>query len=142
MVRERFPVDLAVLCTIVERLFGLAIMTARHGSGLHGVLLPQSWILELWEDFVTFKDRRLAPLWVLAKTTERLLEDIYTGEYIRHTVEPPGTFGESGTLHHHRGLTLYRATGLQEQGVQLVQPTPVEIPSRPVYCSHVSIFHF
>jgi hypothetical protein len=134
-------VDLAVLCTIVERLFGLAIMTARLGSGLHGVLLPQSWILAMWKDFVTFKDRRLAPLWFLAKTTEQLLKDIYTGEYIRHTIEPPRT-GEFDSLHHHRDLTLYRATGLQEQGVQLVQRSPVEIPSRPVCCPHVSIFHF
>ncbi|KAI9436977.1 hypothetical protein H4582DRAFT_2058436 [Lactarius indigo] len=85
MVQERLPVDLAVLCTIVERLFGLAIMTTRHrGLGsLHGVLLPRTWILELWEDFFRFKDRRLAPLEDLFVATNNLLKDIYTGKYQR-----------------------------------------------------------
>jgi len=88
MVQNRLPVDPAVLCTIVERLFGLAIMTARHGGlgSLHGVLLPRTWILTLWEDFLKFKDRRLAPLWHLAQATEKLLQDIYKGEYQKHAV--------------------------------------------------------
>ncbi|KAH9172874.1 hypothetical protein EDB89DRAFT_2069331 [Lactarius sanguifluus] len=85
MVRERLPVDLAVLCTIVERLFGLAIMTTRHqGLGsLHGVLLPRTWILALWEDFFKFKDKRLAPLGDLLFATNKLLKDLFTGEYQR-----------------------------------------------------------
>ncbi|KAH9013087.1 hypothetical protein EDB85DRAFT_2281005 [Lactarius pseudohatsudake] len=85
MVRERLPVDLAVLCTIVERLFGLVIMTTRHrGLGsLHGVLLPRTWILALWEDFFKFKDKRLAPLGDLLFATKKLLKDIFTGEYQR-----------------------------------------------------------
>ncbi|KAI9453671.1 hypothetical protein BJY52DRAFT_1153029, partial [Lactarius psammicola] len=88
IVQIRLPVDPAVLCTIVERLFGLAIMTARHRrlGSLHGVLLPRTWILALWEDFLKFKDRRLAPLWYLAQETEKLLKDIYTGEYQRHAI--------------------------------------------------------
>ncbi|KAH9065001.1 hypothetical protein EDB87DRAFT_1756197 [Lactarius vividus] len=83
MVRERLPVDLAVLCTIVERLFGLAVMTTRHrGLGsLHGVLLPRTWILALWDDFFRFKDKILAPLGDLFFATNKLLEDIFTGEY-------------------------------------------------------------
>jgi hypothetical protein len=91
MVQIRLPVDLAVLCTIVERLFGLAIMTARYrGLGsLHGVLLPRTWISALWEDFFRFKDRRLAPLGYLAQTTEKLLKDIFTGEYQRHAILDP-----------------------------------------------------
>jgi hypothetical protein len=88
MVQIRLPVDLAVLCTIVERLFGLAIMTARYrGLGsLHGVLLPRTWISALWEDFFRFKDRKLAPLWHLAQATENILKDIFTGEYQRHAI--------------------------------------------------------
>ncbi|KAH9172875.1 hypothetical protein EDB89DRAFT_2229121 [Lactarius sanguifluus] len=91
MVRIRLPVDPAVLCTIVERLFGLAIMTARHRElgSLHGLLLPRTWILTLWEDFFKFKDKSLAPLWHLAQATEKLLKDIYTGEYQRHAIIDP-----------------------------------------------------
>ncbi|KAH9005757.1 hypothetical protein EDB86DRAFT_3162664 [Lactarius hatsudake] len=91
MVLERLPVDLAVLCTVVERLFGLAIMTAKHSEfgSLHDVLLPRTWILTLWEDFFKFKDRRLAPLGNLAQATENLLKDIYTGEYQRHAIIDP-----------------------------------------------------
>ncbi|KAH8984689.1 hypothetical protein EDB92DRAFT_2033428 [Lactarius akahatsu] len=91
MVQERLPVDLAVLCTVVERLFGLTIMTAKHRElgSLHGVLLPRTWILTLWEDFFKFKDRRLAPLGNLAHATENLLKDIYTGEYQRHAIIDP-----------------------------------------------------
>jgi hypothetical protein len=92
MVQIRLPVDPAVLCTIVERLFGLAIMTARHNRGLgslHGVLLPRTWILALWEDFFKFKDRRLAPLSHLAKATQNLLKDIYTGDYQKYAVIGP-----------------------------------------------------
>jgi hypothetical protein len=87
LVRERIPVDLAVLCNVMERLFGLAIMTttAKFIGSLHGVLLPRSWVLALWKDFITFRERTLAPLWVLAQTTENLLRDIYTGEYLRQT---------------------------------------------------------
>ena len=80
--------DLSVLCTIVERLFGLAIMTTRYSrlGSLHGVLLPRTWILGLWEDFFIFKNRTLPPLERLAQATEKLLEDIYTGEYQRHAI--------------------------------------------------------
>ena len=96
MVRERIPIDLAVLCNTMERLFGLAIMTEKCRSNLHGVLLPQSWILALWKDFVTFKDKALAPLWVLANSTENLLKDVYTGEYPRHTINDFESVGELG----------------------------------------------
>lgn len=86
LVRERIPIDLAVLCGIMERLFGLAILTGKCRGYLHGVLLPQSWILVLWKDFVTFKERALAPLYVLAQWTETLLKDVYTGKYLRDTI--------------------------------------------------------
>jgi hypothetical protein len=86
LVRERIPIDLAVLCNIMERLFGLAIMTEKSRSYFHDVLLPQSWILALWKDFVTFKERALAPLYVLAQWTETLLKDVYTGKYLRDTI--------------------------------------------------------
>jgi hypothetical protein len=86
----------------VERLFGLAVMTVtdRNSGNLHGVLLPRSWILALWKDFVTFKDRALAPLSVLAQSTENLLKEVYTGEYLRHTIidhELDGEFGRYST---------------------------------------------
>ena len=83
-----------MLCNIMERLFGLAIMTAaaRFRGSLHGVLLPRSWVLALWKDFITFRERTLAPLWVLAQTTEILLRDIYTGEYLSHTSNLFGEF--------------------------------------------------
>lgn len=87
LVRERLPVDLAVLCSIVERLFGLAVMTEKCRGNLDGVLLPRSWILMLWKDFITFKDRAWEPLWVLAQSTESLLKDVYTGEYLRRTIK-------------------------------------------------------
>ena len=77
----------------MERLFGLAIMTATAKSrgSLHGVL-PRSWVLALWKDFITFREKTLAPLWVLAQTTETLLRDIYTGEYLDHTSNLFGEF--------------------------------------------------
>jgi hypothetical protein len=98
LVRERLPIDLAVLCNIVERLFGLAVMTVadKYRGNLHGVLLPRSWILTLWKDFVNFKDRALAPLWVLAQSTENLLKDVYTGEYLRYTMRDFELVGEFG----------------------------------------------
>ena len=100
MVQIRLPVDLAVLCTIVERLFGLAIMTARYkGLGsLHGVLLPRTWISALWEDFSKFKDRPLAPLWCLAQATEQLLKDIFTGEYQKDAIWDPRNRSEFDRL--------------------------------------------
>ncbi|KAH9017010.1 hypothetical protein EDB85DRAFT_2203580 [Lactarius pseudohatsudake] len=92
LVQERLPVDLAVLCTIVERLFGLAIMTARHRDlgSLHDVLLPRTWILALWGDFLRFKNKSLAPLEHLVQAAGKLLGDIYTGEYQRHAIMDPG----------------------------------------------------
>lgn len=98
LVRERLPIDPAVLCSIVERLFGLAVLTTseRFRGNLHGVLLPRSWILALWKDFVTFKDRELAPLWVLAQSTESLLNGVYTGDYLRYAIIDPKAVGEFG----------------------------------------------
>ena len=96
MVRERIPIDLAVLCNIMERLFGLAIMTEKCRTYLHGVLLPRSWVLALWEDFVTFKEKTLAPLWVLAQWAEVLLKDVYSGKYLTDTIrdfDRPSEFG-------------------------------------------------
>ncbi|KAH8981163.1 hypothetical protein EDB86DRAFT_3051652, partial [Lactarius hatsudake] len=91
LVQERLPVDLAVLCTIVEKLFGLAIMTARHRDlgSLHGVLLPRTWILSLWGDFLRFRNKSLAPLEHLVQATGKLLGDIYTAEYQRHAIMDP-----------------------------------------------------
>ena len=66
--------------------------TARSAGSLHGVLLPRSWVLALWKDFITFRERTLAPLWVLAQTTENLLRDVYTGEYLSHTSNLSGEF--------------------------------------------------
>jgi hypothetical protein len=97
LVLERIPIDLAVLCNILERLYGLAIMTARSKGKLHGVLLPRTWVLALWKDFITFKERALAPLWDLAQATEILLKGIYTGEYLRHTMIDPDNFSEFGS---------------------------------------------
>jgi hypothetical protein len=98
LVRERLPIDLAVLCSIVERLFGLAVMTVtdRNRGSLHGVLLPRTWILALWKDFVTFKDGALAPLQDLAQSTESLMKDVFTGEYLRHTINDFEFVGEFG----------------------------------------------
>jgi hypothetical protein len=82
----------------VERLFGLAVMTEfdRCRGNLHGVLLPRSWISALWKDFVTFKDRALALLLDLAQSTKNLLNDIYTGDYLRYTIIDPESVGEFG----------------------------------------------
>jgi len=118
LVLERIPIDPAVLCDIVERLFGLAIMIGKYSVGLHGILLPRSWVLALWKDFTVFKDRPQAPFWVLAQETERLLKGIYSGDYLSHTID----FGEvdqypADVTERH----LCRFAGPQEQGSQLVQ---------------------
>ena len=73
----------------MERLFGLAIMVEKYSlsRNLHDVLLPRSWVLTLWKDFIAFKGRTSAPLWVLAQWTENLLKDVYTGAYLRDTIK-------------------------------------------------------
>ena len=141
MVQVRLPVDLAVLCSIVERLFGLAIMVARYkGLGsLHGVLLPRTLISTLWEDFFKFKDRILAPLWYLAQATEKLLKDIYTGEYQRHAILDPRDRSEFSWVYYSHQVTLRSTAGLQEQGAYLFQRYPAEIPTRSVCRTHVSL---
>jgi hypothetical protein len=96
LVLERIPIDLAVLCNFLERLYGLSIMSAMSRGKLHGVLLPRTWVLALWNDFIAFKERRKAPLWVLAQATEILLKGIYTGEYLKHTIIDNDNFGEFG----------------------------------------------
>ena len=71
-------------------------MTAKSRGSLHGVILPRSWLLALWKDFMTFRGRTLAPLLVLAQATVSLLKDIYTGEYLRLSIE----FNHSGEFVH------------------------------------------
>ena len=142
LVGQRIPIDLAVLCNIMERLFGLAIMTAsqRHRGNLHGVLLPQSWVVALWKDFNTFKETTLAPLWALAQSTETLLNGIYTGEYLRGTMIDPQNFSEFCYSHRNRRLvTPCRLAGPPTQGREWVQGSPTAIPTRRLYCSHVSV---
>jgi hypothetical protein len=141
MVQIRLPVDLAVLCTIVERLFGLAIMTARYRAlgSLHGVLLPRTWTSALWEDFFKFKDRRLPFLWYLAQTTQKLLMDIYTGEYQKHAILDPRNRSKFSWLYYSHQVTLRSTVGLHEQGAELFQRYPAKIPTRSVCCTHVSV---
>jgi len=110
---------------------------ARFTGSLHGVLLPRSWVLALWKDFNTFRERTLAPLWVLAQTTEILLRDIYTGEYLSHT---SNLFGESiYNVAPTSPSDTYRLAGSQEQSGQLVNGLAAKIPTRPRYCPHVSV---
>ena len=141
MVQVRLPVDLAVLCSIVERLFGLAIMTARYRAlgSLHGVLLPRTWISTLWEDFFKFKDKTPAPLWYLAQETEKLLKDIYTGEYQRRAILDPRDRSEFSWVCYLHQVTLRSTAGLQEQSAYLLQRYPAKIPTRSMYCTHVSV---
>ncbi|KAI0258663.1 hypothetical protein BC834DRAFT_696808 [Gloeopeniophorella convolvens] len=82
LVFERIPIDLAVLCGLVERIFGLTILIAayqRTGT-LHSVILPKSWMIALWEDFNRFKYRGVPPIMMLGRVTERLFNDVYTGQ--------------------------------------------------------------
>ena len=141
LVRERLPVDLAVLCAIVERLFGLAIMIARHRrlGSLHGVLLPRTWILVLWDDFLRYKDKRMAPLWYLVQATEKPLKDLYTGEYQRHAILDPRSRSEFSRVYYSHQVTLRSTARLPEQGTYLFQRYPTKIPTRFVCHTHVSV---
>ena len=140
MVQIRLPVDLAVLCTIVDRLCGLTIMTTRYRGlhSLHGVLLPRTWIPALWEDFFKFKDRMLPRLRDLFQTTEKLLKDIYSGEYQKHATIDPRNRGEFDQLYCLHQVTLRRDAGLKEHGTKLLQRS-AKILTRLVCRTHVSV---
>ena len=129
----------------MERLFGLAIMVEKYSPSrnLHDVLLPRSWVLTLWKDFIAFKGRTSAPLWVLAQSTETLLKDVYTGAYLRDTIK--GLQVDSLSEFDKYVISVYpvtlcRQAGYPVQSGQLVQGPPTVVPTGPLHRPHVSIY--
>ncbi|KAI0030330.1 hypothetical protein K488DRAFT_87859 [Vararia minispora EC-137] len=77
--KRRLPVDFAALCDFVDRLAGLFIMTGAHkvSGSLHDLVLPRSWIWELWSDYILFKGRNSSNPRRFVSVLEILLRDVY-----------------------------------------------------------------
>ena len=77
------PLDFTTLCDFVDRLAGLFIMTRRyvtHGS-LQNVLLPRTWVVELWPAFSSFQRCNTARTEKLVRVLLKLLSGVYTGKF-------------------------------------------------------------
>lgn len=79
---RKIPVEITVLCRLLELLAGSIIMASafkRKGS-LHGVTLPRSWILENVQKLhrVQNKDASVSFVWKILTPLRDLLERVYS----------------------------------------------------------------
>ena len=82
ILNNKIPVELAVLCRILELVAGSYIMASAYNRtrSLHGVTLPRSWILENVRKFNgenKYLNSRM--LWYMAIPFKALLERVYSG---------------------------------------------------------------
>ncbi|VDB86827.1 unnamed protein product [Peniophora sp. CBMAI 1063] len=82
IVDRRLPLDFTTLCDFIDRLAGLYVMTRAHTTrgSLRDVLLPSSWIIELWPSFTRFQERNTANVDNLLRGLVRLLVNVYRGD--------------------------------------------------------------
>ena len=77
----KVPIDIGVLCDLMDNLCASMIVTIRLRSGtLHDVTMPKSWLLRVIPkcEALRSKDTRLSTLYKMH--LRELLERIYTGD--------------------------------------------------------------
>ncbi|KZV65378.1 hypothetical protein PENSPDRAFT_614150 [Peniophora sp. CONT] len=81
IIDRRLPLDFTTLCDFIDRLAGLYVMTRAQNTrgSLKDVLLPSSWLVELWPAFSRFQGRNTANLDNFLQGLVRLLGDVYGG---------------------------------------------------------------
>ena len=83
IVIRRFPVEITVLCRLLELVAGSFIMASafKWKGSLHGVTLPRSWILENVQKIhrVQHKNANIGVIWEILPPLQDLLERIYSG---------------------------------------------------------------
>lgn len=82
LVERRIPLDFTTLCDFVDKLAGIFITTRlqiTRGS-LQNIVLPRSWLIELWPAFSRFQRHNTATTDRVLRVLQRLLGDVYRGE--------------------------------------------------------------
>jgi hypothetical protein len=83
ILNHKIPVELTVLCRILELVSGSYIMASAYNRtrSLHGITLPRSWILENVRTFNRVKNKYLNSRmhWYMATPFKDLLERVYSG---------------------------------------------------------------
>lgn len=75
---NQHPIDLGILCDILDVLCGALIFAQRRRSGsLHELLLPRSWILRVSDRLNDIRHDDMQSLYV--EYTSNLLQDVYSG---------------------------------------------------------------
>ena len=85
VVRNRIHVDIGSLCHLLDRLCGLFSLSAGYQTRrLHNVILPRSWLHELWMDFDEFKDqvRGYRSYDIVMASIRQLLREVYANGLI------------------------------------------------------------
>ncbi|TFY66231.1 hypothetical protein EVG20_g4858 [Dentipellis fragilis] len=83
VVQHRVPINLGLLCRMVQRLCTLFSMAYNYQQrrSMHNVILPRSWVLELWQDFNNVKEKPCRSFKMLVDPIRELMLQL-------HTVEP------------------------------------------------------
>ena len=83
IIDKKIPVELTVLCRLLENVTGSFIMARAFNTkgSFHGVTLPRSWILENVQKLhrVQNKVTNLRVVWVVVTLFQDLLERVYNG---------------------------------------------------------------
>ena len=83
ILNNKIPVELTVLCRILELVTGSYVMASAYNStrSFHGITLPRSWILENVQKFNRLKSKYLKSHmhWYMATPFQDLLERVYSG---------------------------------------------------------------
>ena len=83
ILNNKIPVELTVLCRILELVAGSYIMASAYNrtQSFHAITLPRSWILENVQKINRVKNKYLnsRTLWYMATPFQDLLERVYSG---------------------------------------------------------------
>ncbi|THH16783.1 hypothetical protein EW146_g3905 [Bondarzewia mesenterica] len=84
LVESRIPIHVRTLCHLLDRICGIFVLALnfRSKKTLHGVTLPRTWFVELWEDFGRCRTKASGNYRMIVDSIPRLLEDIYKWDTI------------------------------------------------------------
>ena len=91
MIQKQVPIDIEVLCDLIDRLCACLILATRartrQGVSLHNVTMPKSWILRLFPHLHSFLFKATNLSFLLTWIVRDVMERIYAGDSDGGTVD-------------------------------------------------------
>lgn len=79
---QKVPLDAGVMCAYIDRLCALFILARGYQTRktVHSLVLPESWLLEVWKNFDKFKLKQSRSYGVLVLSVRKFLGHIFAAD--------------------------------------------------------------